>query len=122
MIKYDEEICSELNFEKPNLIGVGVFGRVYKAYDKKTKEVKCIKIIPEEKFKSEEWELSEKLKNKKNENLIIFSEMKIFKEKRLVALVMDYISGGDLKTYVDNHNNYFSPKEIYDLTYQICLF
>jgi serine/threonine protein kinase len=121
-MKYDEEICSELNFERPNLIGVGVFGRVYKVYDKNTKKVQCIKIIPEEKFKIEEWELSEKLKNKKNENLITFSQMRTFEDKKLVALVMDYISGGDLKTYIDKHNNYFSPKEIYNLTYQICLF
>jgi serine/threonine protein kinase len=121
MIKYDENICSKLNLEKPELIGVGVFGRVYKAYDKKNNEICCAKIIPLDKFKKEEFEISEKLKNKNNENLIIYSNKEEFKDFKLIALIMEYMDEGDLKSYIDNHNGYFSPKEIFNLIKQICL-
>jgi serine/threonine protein kinase len=121
MIKADENICSKLNLEKPELIGIGMIGRVYKAYDKNTSEVCCVKIIPSDKFKKEEFEISEKLKNKNNENLIIYSSKEEFKDFKLIALIMEYMDEGDLKSYIDNHNGYFSSKEIFNLIKQICL-
>jgi serine/threonine protein kinase len=126
MINNDENILSQLNLERSELIGVGMFGRVYKAYEKKTCKVFCVKIIPKDKFRREEFEISEKLKkseniSKDNENLIIYSDKKEFKEFNIVTLIMEFMNGGDLKSYVDNHEGYFSPKEIFNLIKQICL-
>jgi serine/threonine protein kinase len=118
MIKQDEKICSFFQLEKPSLIGVGVFGRVYKAEDRKAGKFRCIKIIPIDKFKKEEYDVSERLKDKNNENLIIYSQIEVFEDMKLVALVMDYINGGDLKSYTDNYVGYFSPKEIFNLIKQ----
>jgi serine/threonine protein kinase len=119
-MKNDKDIILQLELKSPIMVGVGVFGRVYKAFDKNGKLV-CVKLIPSEKFKEEEWRASEKLKNKNDDNVIICSIMKKFEEAKLVALVMDYMDGGDLKSYIDNYSGYLSEKQIYDIIKQICL-
>jgi serine/threonine protein kinase len=123
MIMTDENILKNLNFERCSLIGVGVFGRVYKGYEKNERnKVKCIKIIPLEKFKEEEWNISQKLKGSENENVLMCDDMRILKDENLVVLLMEFVNGGDLKNYVDNHSEYFTENEILDIIKQICIF
>jgi serine/threonine protein kinase len=74
-----------------------------------------------DKFKEEEYLMLEKLKNASIENLIIYFNKKEFKDLKLTGLVMEYVNGGDLKSYVDKKDGYFSPKEIFNLIKQICL-
>jgi serine/threonine protein kinase len=120
MTRTDEEILKNLNFTNEKPIGTGVFSRVYKA-DNKDGKTRCLKIIPIDKFKREEWEASQRLKNVNNENVIICDKLYDTKEG-LVVLEMDFIDGGDLKSYVDKHTGYFSNEEILDIVTQICIF
>jgi hypothetical protein len=123
MFENDKKACSMLGLKDPTLVGIGVFGRVYKAQNQKDGKSYCVKIIPSEKFNEEEYNISERLKEKRSKNLIVFSQKQEFPKFKLVGLVMEYMNGGDLKSYIDNYNRapYLSPKEIYNFVKQICL-
>jgi serine/threonine protein kinase len=114
----DLKVLEECSFEESKMIGIGVFGRVYAVKKKDNK--RCIKIIPISKFNDNEWEASQILKNKDCSNIIICSE-KIIKNN-LVLLEMEFMTGGDLKNYVDNQKNKFSTEELYNIIFQICFF
>jgi uncharacterized protein YjbK len=73
-IEKDKKILEELGFLNSNLIGIGVFGRVYKAETKNSKDAICLKVIPSKYFKKEEYEILLKLKGKA-ENLIIYNNI-----------------------------------------------
>jgi serine/threonine protein kinase len=110
-------ILSRLELEKPELIKDGTFGEVYKAFKINTDTIQCIKIITLDKFEMEEYKTSCKLKKEKNENLLLCEEM--YGKSKYVGLVMDFVSGGDLKKYVDDHSEKFTENEIIDIVYQI---
>jgi serine/threonine protein kinase len=106
-MEFDDQILSSLNFRNQKLIGSNDFGRVYKA-DNEYGKTRCLKIIPVNKFRREEWEASLRLRKINNENVIICD--KLYNTTHgLVVLEMDFIDGGDLKNYVDKEQ-YFSSE------------
>jgi serine/threonine protein kinase len=129
MQNVDLIIFQKLKLEKPDLIGTGVFGRVYKAYSKEITKVGkviekicCVKIIPADKFRESEYNASERLKQKEyNDNVLIYLRMERFDEERLVVLVMDFMNGGDLKDYINKDNKLFSSRKIFEIVKQISL-
>jgi serine/threonine protein kinase len=115
MIK-DERLLEELGFLNSDLIDAGV--RIYKAETKDSKNPICLKVIPSKYFKKEEYEISLKLKGKA-ENLVVCNNMYEFFKENLVILNMEYMNGGDLKTYIDTYNGYLSEKQIFSFVKQI---
>jgi serine/threonine protein kinase len=107
-----------MNLIEADLIGIGFLGRVYKTKKVGYNEFLCVKIIPLDKFKDDIWKISQKLKNKA-ENLIIYSYMEKFDDENLVVLEMEYMDGGDLKTYIDNYKGFLSEKLIFSVINQI---
>jgi serine/threonine protein kinase len=119
----DEYVFRELGFKDCKIISIGVFGRVYKGVEVKTNNIYCIKIIPIDKFRNEEYQISEKLRGVfGSENLIISLKMQRFEDKGVVVLIMDFVNGYDLKNYVDNHEGFFSSQEILKMSEQISIF
>jgi serine/threonine-protein kinase len=113
----EKEIFLQLGLKDYKLIGMGMFGKVYRAMDENGRTV-CVKIIPQQNFKKEEYLTLEKLANKKNPNIIsIYYKKEI---DNFVILVMEYVDGGELKTYVDKHKD-IKQVEIFNMIYQICL-
>jgi serine/threonine protein kinase len=86
----DIKILTHLNYQNYSLIGMGTSGRVYKAV--RNGIIECVKIIPKEKFKENEWEVSFKLRNNKN---ILVSKQK-YSINEYVVLIMDFVDGSDL--------------------------
>jgi hypothetical protein len=82
-MKFDDEILTNLNFKNKKLIGIDAFGRVYKA-DNEVGKTRCLKIIPANKFRREEWEASLKLKTTNNENIIICD--KLYETTRILLM------------------------------------
>jgi serine/threonine protein kinase len=122
MNRIDDVIFGELGFKDCEMIGIGVFGRVYKGVEVKSNNIYCIKIIPFDKFKEEEYQSSERTRGVVgSENLVLSLKMQKFEDKVVVALIMDFINGGDLKKYVDNYKGFFSPQEILEMTKQISM-
>jgi serine/threonine protein kinase len=119
-MELDNQILTNLNFKNQKLIGMGVFIRVYKA-DNEVGKTRCLKIIPANKFRREEWEASLRLRKTNNENVIICDKL-YDTTHGLIVLEMDFIDGGDLKNYVDKHVGYFSSEEILDIVSQIRFF
>ena len=102
-------IVSRENFQFLYVIGKGGFGKVWKVQDKKTKkfyalkEMSKLKIIDKKSIKSIKSEL-ELLSNM--ESPYIVNMHFAFQDKENLYLIMDYLSGGDLRFHISRHKKF----------------
>ena len=93
-------------YEVKNKLGSGKFGLVKLGIDKKTKEEVAIKIMKKSSMDSSDLELVrteiETLKVCQHPNIIRLYN--VFENKDYLYLIMEYCSGGDLFSYLENRN------------------
>ena len=105
----NNNIVSRNNFEFLYVIGKGGFGKVWKVEHKQTKqpyalkEMSKLKIIDKKSIKSIKSEL-ELLSNM--ESPYIVNMHYAFQDKENLYLVMDYLSGGDLRFHISRHKKF----------------
>ena len=95
-----EENVTKNSFEFLNIIGRGGFGKVWKVYSKKYKKIYAMKVMDKIKIVQKKFE-----KNVKDERdfLAILNHPFIinmhfsFQDNNYLYIVMDYLSGGDLR-------------------------
>ena len=105
----DEEIISKNSFEYLTVIGRGGFGKVWKVYQKKykktyaMKEMSKTKIIDKNSVSSikSERELLSKMFHP-----FIINMHYAFQDKENLYLIMDYLTGGDLRYHLCLKSNY----------------
>jgi serine/threonine protein kinase len=116
-MELDVKTLESKDYKNPIIIGIGVFGRVY-SVENKNGEKKCVKIIPVNKFDEKEWKTSTLLKNYDCSNVIVYSKKE--EANNLILLEMEYMNGGDLKSFIDKSKSLFSTETILDMVKQIC--
>ena len=102
-------IVSRDNFEFLYIIGKGGFGKVWKVQHKQTKisyalkEMSKLKIIDKKSIKSIKSELD--LLSGMESPFIVNMHF-AFQDKENLYLVMDYLSGGDLRFHISRHKKF----------------
>jgi serine/threonine protein kinase len=111
-------MLKEMGYEDVDCIGVGFLARFYKVKKRNSGDVCCVKIIHSDRFRDAEYIISLKLKNK-SPNLIVCDEKMKSADKSLFVLEMEYLSGGDLKSFIDEFPGYLSEKLVYNIIKQL---
>ena len=104
-----KNIVTRNNFEFQYIIGKGGFGKVWKVLDKKhqrpyaLKEMKKVKVIDKRREKSIKYEreLLSRLKHP-----FIVNMYYSFQDYENLYLVMDYLTGGDLRYHISRHKRF----------------
>ena len=109
-------------YEKRNKIGSGAYGKVYKAINKKTKEIRAIKIMDIDTDKGEFINhMNNELKNMKicsNQNIYSVKLYECFHFNNKFAIVME-LCDDNLQNILNKKNEGFTCEEIYNIMNQL---
>ena len=116
LLRYNTHLTSltKNRFEYIYIIGKGGFGKVWKVKDKKTnriyalKEMKKSKVIQKQSVKSVLYEKT--LLSNLTHSFIVNMHFS-FQDKDNLYLIMDYLSGGDLRYNLSHYKKQFSEKQ-----------
>ena len=107
-------------YEISDLIGKGKFGKVYKGKNKKSKEIRAIKVIEIDDTLNKEY-IEREIKNMKvcsdeNENSVKYYEHFLYNDK--VVIIME-LCDKSLQKILDERKNGFSCEEIFNIMNQL---
>ncbi|KAG0233191.1 Cyclin-dependent kinase 10 [Actinomortierella wolfii] len=110
------------DFEKLNKVGEGTYGVVYRARDKKTKEIVALKRVRMER-ESDGLPISslreiKLLKTLRHENVLLVKEVAVGNDLDQIFLVMEYCEQ-DMATLLDSIKTRYEPSEVKCLMYQL---
>jgi len=109
-----------MNFKLIEKIGSGAYGNVYKAIDKNSNIV-CLKIINIKKDYNinydSEYIFYKNFSSNKHNNIITIYD--VFIENNKLYVVMEYINGLDLISYLENNDSKLELKECLDIILKI---
>ncbi|KAF9977354.1 Cyclin-dependent kinase 10 [Actinomortierella ambigua] len=110
------------DFEKLNKVGEGTYGIVYRARDKKTKEIVALKRVRMER-ESDGLPISslreiKLLKTLRHENVVLVKEVAVGNDLDQIFLVMEYCEQ-DMATLLDSIKTQYEPSEVKCLMYQL---
>ena len=103
------ELINKNSFELLSIIGKGGFGKVWKVYHKKSKKLYAMKLMSKQKIIDKK--SAQSVKNERNFLSKIFHPFIInmhyaFQDSNNLYLVMDYLTGGDLRYHLCLYNEF----------------
>ena len=109
-----EENVTKNSFEFLNIIGRGGFGKVWKVYSKKYKKIYAMKVMDKIKIIEKKFEIN--VKQERNFLAILNHPFIInmhfsFQDNHYLYIVMDYLSGGDLRFYISKKKINFNEQQ-----------